>query len=290
MMDYDSIFIQMLQARGLTDNTIRSYKTYINPYLTYLKALRISPDNASWQVMRDYLSWIQNQRGLSNRTVNMIISYLQFFHTYVLHKTWDKTQIPFKKFDVFLPFVPSRNQVQVFINAVEDPKAKLALSMLYATGLRLSELRHLHCEDISHSSHRIHVVRSKNHRDRYVPLPESIWTRILNYWYSLPKGKRPKEWLFTQQYSLDAPMDPQWIQNIIRSKREELSIKEKFTAHSLRHAYATHSYENGMDLLELQSFLGHKSLPSTLIYVHLANAGYTAACNPFDQIGGGLLD
>lgn len=78
-MDYFSIFIQMLQAKGLTNNTIRS-------------------------------NWIQLQRTLADRTINMVISYLQFFHMYV-HKDWDRTQIPFRKFDVFLPFVPSRTQV-----------------------------------------------------------------------------------------------------------------------------------------------------------------------------------
>lgn len=102
-MDYFSTFIHMLHVRKLSDNTIRSYTTYIKPYLEYLDDLAVSPENASWQDMRDYLDLIQETRGLSDRTINMVISYLQFFHMYVLHKDWDKTQLPFRVFDTFLP-------------------------------------------------------------------------------------------------------------------------------------------------------------------------------------------
>lgn len=288
-MDYFSIFIQMLQAKGLTDNTIRAYRTYIKPYLAYLSSIGISPDHASWQDMRDYLSWIKLERCLSDRTINMIISYLQFFHMYVLHKQWDKTQIPFRKFNVYLPFVPSRKEVQTFISSLEDPKAKLAVSMLYATGLRLDELCHLKCKDIISSSKKIHVSDSKNHRDRFVPMPDLIWRMILSYYFGLPDEMKPDTWLFTQQRSTTNPMDKQWLQKIILNQRSVLRMRDKLTAHSFRHAYATHSYENGMDLLTLKTFLGHKSLNSTTIYVHLAASSMSKTTNPFEQIGGGLF-
>lgn len=288
-MDYFYVFSQMLQAKGLTDNTIRSYKTYIKPYLSYLSYNSVTPEDASWQCMRDFLFWIQSERCLSDRTINMIISYLQFFHIYVLHKLWDPTQIPFRKFSLYLPFVPSRLEVQTFISAFEDPKARLALSILYATGLRLDELCHLKCKDIISSSKKIHVTDSKNHQDRFVPLPDMIWQMILSYYLGLPKEVRPYSWLFTQQRSTSSPMDKQWIQKLILEKRTHLAISGRLTAHSFRHAYATHSYENGMDLLTLKTFLGHKSLNSTTIYVHLAASSMSRTPNPFEQIGGGLL-
>lgn len=285
-MDYILILNQMLTARGLTQNTIRSYHTYLKPYLDDLSARSILPEDASWQDMRDFLCFIQKSRCLSDRTVNMIISHLQFFQIYVLHKNWDRTQIPFRRFDVFLPFVPSRVQVAQFLNSLNDRKVRLAVSILYACGLRLDELCHLHCEDIISSSKKIHVRRSKNHTDRYVPMPDSIWKMILDYWYSFPKGKRPKEWLFTQQRSLENPMDKQWMQKKIQQQRIRLGIDGRLTAHSFRHAYATHSYENGMDLLTLQAFLGHNSIDSTMRYVHLAAVQTPGAANPFDQLGG----
>ena len=99
-----STFIQMLHAKKLSQNTIRVYVSYIKPYLTYLEKLQLSPDQASYQTMREFLDQIQSERGLSDRTINMIISYLQFFQTYVLHKDWDKTQIPFRVFPTYLPY------------------------------------------------------------------------------------------------------------------------------------------------------------------------------------------
>lgn len=236
-MDYFSVFTQMLQAKGLTDNTIRAYKTYIIPYLAYLDSLSILPDDASWQDMRDFLVWIKRDRNLCDRTVNMIISYLQFFHMYVLHKVWDRTQIPFRKFNVYLPFVPSRDEVSRFLNSLEDPKARLAVSILYATGLRLDELCHLRCKDILSSSKKIHVADSKNHQDRYVPMPDTVWKMILAYYYQLPEKMKPDTWLFTQQHSTENPMDKQWLQKIVLNKRRELGMNDKLTCHSFRHPY-----------------------------------------------------
>lgn len=288
-MDYFSTFIQMLQAKGLTDNTIRSYKTYIKPYLNYLSSVSTLPEDASWQIMRDYLSWIKSERNLSDRTINMIISYLQFFHMYVLHKPWDRTQIPFRKFNIYLPFVPSRKEVHTFISSLENPKARLAVSILYATGLRLDELCHLKCRDIISSSKKIHVTDSKNHQDRFVPMPDMIWQMILSFYRNLPDKMKPDTWLFTQQRSTHNPMDKQWLQKIILDHRALIGMSDKLTSHSFRHAYATHSYENGMDLLTLKTFLGHKFLNSTTIYVHLAASSMSRTPNPFEQFGGDFL-
>ena len=269
-MDYFSTFIQVLHTRKLSKNTIRVYVSYIKSYLAYLDSIQISPELASYQDMREFLDWIQAERKLSDRTINMIISYLQFFQLYVLHKDWDKTQIPFRAFNTYLPYAPSPAEVKRFLDAADKFKVKLAIAILYATGMRLDELCHLRCSDIMHSSGKIYIRHSKNHSDRYVPLPESIWQMILQYWYSLPDERRPREWLFTQQTRLDHPMDKQWIQREVMHLRKTLGIDSRISAHSFRHAYATRCYENGMDLLTLKAYMGHNSINSTCIYVKLA--------------------
>ena len=285
-MDYLSIFIEMLQAKNLTANTIRNYQTYLKPYLSYLQERGISPEHVSWETVRHFLKTLQASRHLSDRTMNMVISILQFFWIYVLHQPWDTSQIPFRKFRTYLPFVPDRRQVALFLNSLGDPKARLACSILYAAGLRLDELCHLECRYISLSSHRLYIPVSKNHSDRYVPIPESICKDIRDYWYSCTSHMKPKTWLFTQQTNRCNPMDKQWLQRIILSHRKLLGMDDRFCAHSLRHAYATHSYENGLDLLSLKSRLGHRSINSTAIYVHLASATSNTVTNPFDQLGG----
>ena len=139
-MDYLSTFIQMLQTKKFSKNTIRAYVSYMKPYLSYLEKIQISPEQASYQNMRDFLDYIQSERGLSDRTINMIISYLQFFQSYVLHKDWDKTMLPFRVFDTYLPYVPSPMEVKRILDAADKPKVRLAISLLYATGMRLDEL------------------------------------------------------------------------------------------------------------------------------------------------------
>lgn len=114
-MDYLSVFIEMLQAKNLAPNTIRGYQTYLKPYLSYLLERNISPEHASWEMVRDFLKTLQTSRHLSDRTMNMVISHLQFFWIYVLHQPWDPSQIPFRKFRTYLPFVPDRNQVALFL-------------------------------------------------------------------------------------------------------------------------------------------------------------------------------
>ena len=94
-MDYLSVFIEMLQAKNLAANTVRNYQTYIKPYLKYLEGLNISPDSVSWDIVRGFLKWLQDSRHLSDRTMNMVISHLQFFWVYVLHQPWEPTQVPF---------------------------------------------------------------------------------------------------------------------------------------------------------------------------------------------------
>ena len=285
-MDYLSVFIEMLQAKNLTANTIRNYQTYLKPYLSYLQERGISPEHVSWETVRDFLKMLQASRHLSDRTMNMVISILQFFWIYVLHQPWDTSQIPFRKFRTYLPFVPDRRQVALFLNSLGDPKARLACSILYAAGLRLDELCHLECRYISLSSHRLYIPVSKNHSDRYVPIPESICKDIRDYWYSCTSHMKPKTWLFTQQTNRCNPMDKQWLQRIILGHRKSLGMDDRFCAHSLRHAYATHSYETGLALLSLKSRLGHRSVNSTAIYVHLASAASNTVANPFDQLGG----
>ena len=108
---YLDSFREMISLRGLTDHTLKSYCTYINAYLDYLtNILQKSPENVSWNELRDYIRWLQKSRNLSDRTINCAISQLRFFTIYVLHKSWDDTQLPLRKFDDSLPFVPSKEE------------------------------------------------------------------------------------------------------------------------------------------------------------------------------------
>ena len=108
MDKYFNLFREMISLRGLSDHTLLSYCTYIRSYLDYLeRILKKNPEDVSWAELRDFIRWLQNDRNLSDRTVNTAIAQLRFFTIYVLHKPWMDSQLPKRRFDSYLPFVPS---------------------------------------------------------------------------------------------------------------------------------------------------------------------------------------
>ena len=290
MDDYLKQFREMISLRGLTDHTVRSYSTYIRAYLDYLfNILHKLPENVSWAELRDYIRWLQKSRNLSDRTINCVISQLRFFTMYVLHQPWDDTQLPLRKFDSYFPFVPTRKEMQLFLSSISNPKFKALLCLMFSSGLRIGEVRHLKCSDIQHSNGSILVRASKNRSSRYAQLSEQAWLLILNYWYSLPPAERPRDWLFPQKRNPSKPIDHQCVPDFIRSHEKELGWEHRFTCHTFRHAFATYHYEDGTDLLTLKALMGHRSVESTALYVHLSSRTFSASKNPFDQMGGMLL-
>ena len=137
-MDYLKLYREMISLRGLTDHTVKSYSTYIRSYLDYLHTLlHKQPEDVSWEELRDFIRWLQKERSLSDRTINHCISQLRFFTMYVLHKPWDPTQLPMRKFDSYLPFVPTQKEAELFISTLLDLKPKAMVALMYSAGLRV---------------------------------------------------------------------------------------------------------------------------------------------------------
>ncbi len=283
-MDYLKSYREMISLRGLTDHTVISYSTYIRAYLEYLdQFLCKSPEEVSWQEMRDFILWLQQQRGLSDRTINHCISQLRFLTIYVLHKPWDCTQLPMRRFDTYLPYVPSRKDAFTFISTLTDLKQKAMVALMYSAGLRVGEVCHLRYCDIERKNMRIHIEHSKNRSDRYAILSSNMLDILTQYWFAYGK---PTGWLFPKQTDVSRPIDTFYIARHMRAHETELGWEHKLTCHSFRHAFGTHLYEDGADLLTIKALMGHKSLSSTLIYIHLSACSARKAISPFDRMGG----
>jgi len=219
MDKYLDYFREMISLRGLTDHTLSNFCTYIKAYLHYLMdILHKSPEDVSWSELRDYIRWLQKSRTLSDRTINCAISQLRFFTLYVLHKSWDDTQLPMRRFNEYLPFVPSKEETWQFISTIPDLKQRTMVTLMYSSGLRIGEVCRLRYEDVERKNMRLHIAHSKSRNDR--------------------------------------------------------------------HAFGTHLYENGTDLLTIKALMGHKSLNSTTIYVHLSAGALRKAISPFDSLAG----
>jgi len=280
MQKYIETYKQMISLRGLTDHTIKSYSTYVNAYLSYLKSILFKlPEDVSWQELRDFIFFIQQQRDLSDRTLNACISQIRFLTLYVLHKSWDPYQLPMRKFDSYLPFVPTKEEVKTFISTMPNLKQKAMIALMYSAGLRIGEVCRLKYEDINRKQMRIHITHGKNRCDRYAILSVAALSILTEYWFSFGK---PMNWLFPQQRSCEKPIDTFYLSRHIHAHETRLGWKQRLTCHSFRHAFGTHLYENGTDLLKIKALLGHKSLNSTMIYVQLASNGVGRAISPFD--------
>lgn len=278
----------MISLRGLTDHTLKNYCTYIRAYLDYFtNILHKSPEDVSWDELRDYIRWLQKFRDLSDRTVNCAISQLRFFTLYVLHKPWDDTQLPMRKFDTYLPYVLTRNEVQLFLGSLPTLKQKAMVSLMYSSGLRIGEVCRLKYGDIQRSSMRIHVSKTKNRSDRYTLLSQRALDILTEYWYEYD---RPMDWLFSAKQDQLRPCKTAVLNRQVLEHRIKLNLNSKLNCHSFRHAFATHLYESGTDLLTLKELLGHKSINSTVINVHLASYASRKIYSPFDQLNGGFTN
>jgi len=280
MQKYFDAYKQMISLRGLTGHTLQSYSTYIHAYLDYLETvLHKLPEDVSWQELRDFVFFIQQERSLADRTMNACISQLRFFTLLVLHKPWDKYQLPCRRFDTYLPFVPTKEEVKTFISTIPDLKQKAMVALMYSAGLRIGEVCTLKYVDIKRKQMRIHISHGKNRSDRYAILSKEALSILTAYWFAYNK---PRNWLFPQQYCSHKPIDTFFLSRHIHAHESRLGWEQRLTCHSFRHAFGTHLYENGTDLLTIKALLGHKSLNSTTIYVQLASNGVGRAISPFD--------
>ena len=283
-MDYFASYRQMIALRGLTDHTVTSYSTYVSAYLEFLASvLHKSPEAADWDDMRAFISALRESRGLSDRTVNCAISQLRFFTIYVLHRPWDPTQLPLRKFDTYLPYVPSQEDTFYFISTIPDLMQRTMCAVMYSSGLRIGEVCRLRYEDIDRKNMRIHIRSSKAREDRYAVLSKYALDLLTLYWFQYG---RPMGFLFHQKRNGDKPVDTFYLSRHIHAHEDRLGWKRRLTCHSFRHAFGTHLYENGTDLLTIKALLGHHSLTSTTIYVHLASNRFSKVVNPLDRMGG----
>ena len=281
-MSYLDTYDEMLRLRGLQPHTLKSYKTYIIAYLDYAeKILHKKPEEITWAEMRDFIRWLQYTRKLSDRTVNMVISQLRFFTIFVLHKPWDGTQLPHRKFDTFLPFVPTQDEVKAFLDSIDNLKFRAVVYLMYSAGLRVGEVCNLRYEDICRKDMTIHIRHSKNRSDRYATLSQLALDTLTEYWKVY---RKPMGFLFPNQRDPEKPMSTFWVSRHIHLQEKKLGWPERFTPHSFRHAFGTHLYEQGVELPVIQTLLGHKSLSSTMIYVHLASPANHRFVNPLDHL------
>ena len=274
----------ILSFRDLAVGTIATYISYMKTYIQWVEENLPGRDLSSvtWEEIRSYLLYLKKIKGLNPRTVNVHISQLRDFYYYVLHRDWDRKEVPFLHFDEHLPLVPTREQINTIINSISNPKHKAEIALLYSSGIRVSELCRLHCGDIHRSKNCIYISRSKNRSDRFAVLSDKAYAILVSYVRTAYRGAKPEDWLFPGQLKGNH-VSTQTIYNIFIDHLVKNGLKDSgFNLHSLRHAFGLHLYESGTDLISIKEAMGHKALSSTTVYLTLGIGNGRSVKSPYD--------
>jgi integrase len=206
------------------------------------------------------------RKGVSWATFNQTVCALRFFYGVSLGRERMIPQIPFPRHEKKLPVVLNVDEVFRLLDAVDNIKHRTAFMMMYGAGLRVSEVLGLRIEDVDGQRKRIHVRQGKGKKDRYVDLSPKLLDALRHYW----RAERPSSWLFPGR-APGKPLHPTALQKAIVLAGFRARISKRVHTHTLRHCFATHLLESGGNLRSIQLALGHRSLNTTAIYLHVAS-------------------
>jgi integrase/recombinase XerD len=268
---------QDLQLAGLSERTHEAYLRAVRQLAAHFKT---PPDQITEQQLREYFLYLRNDKKFAAPSLKIAFCGIKFFYTHTVPRDWQtlaKIKIPRPK---TLPDVLTTDEVRRLIEAVRTPHNKAYFWTVYSLGLRLNEGLHLQVGDIDSQRMLVHVHRGKGAKDRYVPLPPKTLSVLREYWTT----HRNPTWLFpatgrdhAQAATATRPMNKSSVQGAMRRVVVELGFKKAIHLHTLRHSYATHLLEAGVNLRLIQQYLGHSSLQTTMVYLHLTSQGQEQA-------------
>ncbi len=257
-----------LKLRGFSPLTVRNYTFFVEKFLkqTTKNLTDLNDDD-----IKQYLAFLIDSKSKS--TTMLAAASLKFFFQEVLHKPVTTIRVPKK--DKKLPEVLSREEVKRLIDAADTTKSRLMISLLYSSGLRVSELVKLKPHDVRFEENIGWARSGKGSKDRMFILSEQLSSELKEY-----LKHRQHEYLFSK----DKPLTTRNLQKIVKRTREKIGIDKKVTPHTLRHSFATHLLESGTDIRKIQVLLGHNSLSTTEIYTHVSTEELKKVKNPLDNL------
>ena len=264
--------------RGFSPRTRESYLACVR---ALAKHYRQSPDVIDGPRIQAYLLHLITERKLAYASVNQASCAFRFLFGTVLRKPEMRLDIPMAKVPKRLPQILTRAEVSRLIDAAPTFRGRTLLAITYASGLRLSEVCALRLSDIERAPERmcLKVRQGKGSQDRYTLLSPRSLEMLRRYW----RDQRPRIWVFPNR-SGSAPIEIKTAQRIYCAARDVAGIAPEGGIHSLRHAFATHLIEAGVDLPTVQRLLGHGHISTTMRYVHLARARVTGITSPLELL------
>lgn len=249
-----------LQLAGYSPRTVESYIDTVRVLANYY---RRSPDLLTDEDVRRFFVYLIDERKLSRSSITVYLSGIKFFFETTLKRKLKILDLVRPQPSKRLPVVLTPEEVRAILKRVKRPVYRMALTIIYACGLRISEGIRLQTSDIDGKRHLLRVRNGKGGKDRYVPLHEHPLELLREYYRTHGKGSA---FLFPLKKG-HIPADS--LQRVFKQALRESSVNKSATVHTLRHSYATHLVENGEDISTIKEILGHSSIVTTNIYTHL---------------------
>jgi len=253
--------IDQMTLRGFAPKTHEAYLRSVRDLAAYYGK---PPDRLTPAQIQAYVVYLLRERKLAWSSVNVVVQGLRFFY----HRTlgWERVrlEIPARKRPTQLPEVLSTAEVGCILDAVHNPKHHALLASTYAAGLRVGEVVHLRVADVDSKRNLLRVRHAKGRKDRHTVLSDQLLEELRSYY----RACRPREWLF---FGMDRgrPMDVSTAQRVYGLARRRAGVTRGRGIHTLRHSFATHLLEAGVDVRRIQELMGHSSIVTTMGYLRV---------------------
>lgn len=265
-----------MELRGYSPLTIKNYILCVKNFAEhYEKSLEQLGENE----VRNYLHYCITERKLCEGTVNYMRSAIKFLYTKSLDREWRSEKLRSIKERRKLPVILSQSEIKDLLGATNNLKHRTMLATIYGAGLRISEVAKLKVSDIDSKNMQIIIRNGKGKKDRYSLLSQSNLELLREYW----KRYKPDDFLFEGRSS-KGHISSRSIQKVFGESKSKAGIKKRATVHSLRHSFATHLLEAGTDICYIQRLMGHRSIQSTVVYLHLRRLDLLSIKSPLDTI------
>jgi integrase/recombinase XerD len=265
----------VMEVNGFRPQTQKAYLACVRRFVAYYGR---SPETLGTEEIRTFLYYLIKEQQLSSGTINQYYSALKFFYEVTLGRPWAAIQLPRMKRPKPLPGILSVAEVRLLLEAPLNLKHRSLLATVYSGGLRSAEVQHLRVADIDSERMLIRVRQGKGQKERYTLLSHYALALLRQYW----QRDRPRDWLFPGQVA-GRPLSPSCGLKIMQRALRLASITKPATVHTLRHCFATHLLEMGVELYYIKKMLGHSHVSTTARYLHVTRRSLADLVSPMDQ-------
>ncbi|MEQ8156903.1 MAG: tyrosine-type recombinase/integrase [Clostridiaceae bacterium] len=273
--------IKDLELRGRSKATITNMVWIMKSYSRFYNQ---SPEMLGEKEIIQYLDYCINDRKLCRGTVNYINSTLKFFYVVTLEGSWSDLRVPRLRYDKKLPQYLTKEEIKLLLESIPYLKHKAIISTLYSGGLRVSEAINLRISDIMSTEMKIRIRNGKRNKERYTLLSQKNLDLLRIYWKKFGyKNYSPDDYLFVSRQT-KKQLTSRTVQRAIDKAVKKAGIIKKATPHTLRHSFATHLMNDGVDLVTIQALLGHSNLKTTSIYLHVRDYRKIKITSPLDTL------